>query len=382
MKIDRIRLFTLRQPLRHSFETSSHRKSGIEHILVEVTDADGRTGWGEIASPSDPYFGAETTVTAWEIATRYLVPALLGATGDDPADLESTWSRVRGHEFAKAGFSGAVWDLYARTHGIALAAALGGTRDEVVAGVSLGIEPSIDELLAQVELQRAAGYPRVKLKIAPGWDVEPVRAVRAAHPDLDLHVDANGAYPDDDGAAAVFARLDREGLTMIEQPFGPRELVAHAELQARLDTDVCLDESVVALGDLRAMIRLGAGRILNIKVSRMGGLGVARAAHDIALNAGIPVWCGGMHEFGVGRAANVAVSSLPGFLLPSDVSGSDKYYESDIIEPPVTAQAGRVRVPTGPGLGHEVQVARIERDAARVYDSAASDVRDTALTLG
>ncbi|WP_431806253.1 o-succinylbenzoate synthase [Microbacterium paraoxydans] len=382
MKIDRVRLFTLRQALRHSFETSSHRKSGIEHILVEVTDVDGRTGWGEIASPSDPYFGAETTATAWEIATRYLVPSLLGATGEQPADLEATWARVRGHEFAKAGFSGAVWDLHARTRGIALAAALGGTRDEVVAGVSLGIEPSIDELLAQVELQRAAGYPRVKLKIAPGWDVEPVRAVRAAHPDLDLHVDANGAYPDDDDAADVFARLDREGLTMIEQPFGPHELVAHAELQARLDTDVCLDESVVALGDLRAMIRLAAGRVLNIKVSRMGGLGVARAAHDLAVDAGIPVWCGGMHEFGVGRAANVAVSSLPGFLLPSDVSGSDKYYESDIIDPPVTAHGGRVRVPTGPGLGHDVRVDRIERDAARVYDSAASDVRDAALTLG
>ncbi|MCT1478559.1 o-succinylbenzoate synthase [Microbacterium sp. p3-SID336] len=382
MKIARIRLFTLRQALRHSFETSSHRKSGIEHVLVEVTDADGRTGWGEIASPSDPYFGAETTATAWEIATRYLVPALLGAEGDEPSDLERTWARVRGHEFAKAGFSGAVWDLYARANGIALATALGGTRDEVVAGVSLGIEPSIDELLAQVQLQRDAGYPRVKLKIAPGWDVEPVRAVRAAHPDLDLHVDANGAYPDDDEAAAVFARLDREGLTMIEQPYAPRELVAHAELQARLDTDVCLDESVVALGDLRAMIRLRAARILNIKVSRMGGLQVAKNAHDLALDAGIPVWCGGMHEFGVGRAANVALSALPGFLLPSDVSGSDKYYESDIIEPPVVAASGRVRVPTAPGIGHRVRVARIEHEASRVFDSAAAGVRDAALSAG
>lgn len=382
MKIARIRLFTLRQALRHSFETSSHRKSGIEHVLVEVTDADGRTGWGEIASPSDPYFGAETTATAWEIATRYLVPALLGAEGDEPSELERTWARVRGHEFAKAGFSGAVWDLYARANGIALATALGGTRDEVVAGVSLGIEPSIDELLAQVQLQRDAGYPRVKLKIAPGWDVEPVRAVRAAHPDLDLHVDANGAYPDDDEAAAVFARLDREGLTMIEQPYAPRELVAHAELQARLDTDVCLDESIVALGDLRAMIRLRAARILNIKASRMGGLQVAKAAHDLALDAGIPVWCGGMHEFGVGRAANVALSALPGFLLPSDVSGSDKYYESDIIEPPVVAVSGRVRVPTAPGIGHRVRVARIEHEASRVFDSAAADVRDAALTAG
>lgn len=382
MRITRIRLFTLRQELRHSFETSSHRKSGIEHILVEVTDEEGRCGWGEIATPSDPYFGAETTATAWQIATGYLVPALLGAEGDEPVDLESTWARVRGHEFAKAGFSGALWDLFSRRRGIALAAALGATRDEVVAGVSLGIEASIDELLGQVELQCAAGYPRVKLKIAPGWDVEPVRAVRDAYPHLDLHVDANGAYPDDDDSAAVFAQLDTQGLTMIEQPFAPREMVAHATLQARIGTDVCLDESIVALGDLRAMIRLGAARILNIKVSRMGGLTIAAAAHDLAVAAGIPVWCGGMHEFGIGRAANVAISALPGFLLPSDVSGSDKYYVDDIVAPAVTAAEGRVQVPRGPGIGHDVLVERIERGASRTYDSAAAAVRDTALMRG
>ncbi|MDQ0725163.1 o-succinylbenzoate synthase [Microbacterium sp. W4I20] len=370
MRISRVRLFVLRQSLLHSFETSSHRKSGIEHILVELTDADGRTGWGEIASPSDPYFGAETTATAWEIATRYLLPAVLGREFDRPEQLEEGWSRIRGHEFAKAGFSGAVWDLYARATGVALASALGGDRDEVVAGVSLGIEPSIDDLLRQVDVQRAAGYGRVKLKIAPGWDVEPVHAVRGAHPDLDLHVDANGAYSDDEESAGVFARLDREGLTMIEQPFAPRDLVSHAALQARIGTDVCLDESIVALGDLQTMLRLRAGRVLNIKVSRMGGLSVARAAHDIAVDAGMPVWCGGMHEFGIGRAANVAISSLPGFLLPSDVSGSDKYYASDIIDPPIVAVDGRVRVPRSTGIGHEVLVESIERGASRSFDSA------------
>ncbi|MBT2486258.1 MULTISPECIES: o-succinylbenzoate synthase [unclassified Microbacterium] len=378
MKVARTRLFILRQPLLHSFETSSHRKSRIEHILVEVTDEDGRTGWGEIASPSDPYFGAETTATSWEIATRYLVPALLGREGEKPAELESAWVRIRGHEFAKAGFAGAIWDLFSRSRGVPLSAALGGTRTEVVAGVSLGIEPSIDDLLTQVGLQRAAGYGRVKLKIAPGWDVEPVRAVRAAYPDLDLHVDANGAYPDDPDSTEVFQALDRERLTMIEQPFEPRDLVAHSRLQARLDTDVCLDESVVALGDLHTMMRLQAGRVLNIKVSRMGGLSVARAAHDIALDAGIPVWCGGMHEFGIGRAANVAISSLPGFLLPSDVSGSDKYYAADIIDPPVLAIDGRVQVPGSPGIGHEVLVERIERGATRVFDSAATDAAEKA----
>jgi O-succinylbenzoate synthase len=373
VRIARVRLFRLRQELLHSFETSSHRKSGIEHVLVELTDEDGRTGWGEIASPSDPYFGAETTATAWEIATRYLVPALQGREGDTPTELESAWSRIRGNEFAKAGFSGAVWDLFARSREIALSEALGGTRAEVVAGVSLGIEPSIDDLLTQVALHRDAGYGRVKLKIAPGWDVEAVRAVRAAHPDLDLHVDANGAYPDDAESTQVFEMLDGEGLTMIEQPFEPRDLVAHSRLQARLATDVCLDESVVALGDLHTMLRLRAGRVLNIKVSRMGGLSIALAAHDIAVDAGIPVWCGGMHEFGIGRAANVAISSLPGFTLPSDVSGSDKYYAVDIVDPPIIAVDGRVRVPRGPGIGHEVLVERIERAATRRFDSAAAD---------
>lgn len=382
MRIARVRLFRLRQELLHSFETSSHRKSGIEHILVELTDDDGRTGWGEIASPSDPYFGAETTATAWEIATRYLVPAVWGREGETTAELESSWSRIRGNEFARAGFSGAVWDLFARSRGIALSEALGGTRTEVVAGVSLGIEPSIDDLLAQVALQRDAGYGRVKLKIAPGWDVEPVRAVRAAHPDLDLHVDANGAYPDDAESTRVFEMLDGEGLTMIEQPFEPRDLMAHSRLQARLTTDVCLDESVVALGDLHTMLRLQAGRVLNIKVSRMGGLSIARAAHDVAVDAGIPVWCGGMHEFGIGRAANVAISSLPGFVLPSDVSGSDKYYAADIIDPPIVAIDGRVRVPQEPGIGHEVLVERIERGATRTFDSAAAETVHAGATKG
>lgn len=370
MKIARVRLFALRLPLLHSFETSSHRKSSLEHILVEITEADGRVGWGEIASPSEPFYGAETTATAWEVATGHLAPMLLGHEGEDPPEMEAAWGRVRGNEFAKAGFSGALWDLFARSQGIALADALGGTREEVVAGVSLGIEPSIDDLLAQVERQTAAGYPRIKLKIAPGWDIEPVRAVRSAYPDLELHVDANGAYPDEDASAAVFLALDREDLTMIEQPFAPRDFVAHARLQQRIATAVCLDESIVDLGDLRTMITLAAGRILNIKVSRMGGLTIARAAHDLAADAGVPVWCGGMHEFGIGRAANVAISSLPNFLLPSDVSGSDKYYADDIVDPAVVAVEGRVRVPRAPGIGHEVLVDTIIHDASRTFDSA------------
>ena len=369
---ERVRLFRLKLPLRHSFQTSSHRKSGIEHILVELTDADGVTGWGEIASPSDPFYCAETTDTAWLIATKYLIPAVLGSTAETAPELERAWSKIRGHEFAKAGFSSAAWDLFAKRDGVSLAAALGGTRATVMAGVSLGIEPSIDALLAEVDEQVAAGYPRVKLKIAPGWDVAAVRAVRAAHPDLDLHVDANGAYLPGDDSTGIFQELDRLGLTMIEQPFGARDFAAHAELQQRIGTPICLDESVVDVEDLETMLRLDAGRVLNIKVSRMGGLLKAKRAHDIAQNAGIPVWCGGMHEFGVGRAANVAISSLPNFLLPSDVSGSDKYYAHDIIEPPVSAERGVVTVPESPGIGHTVDVERVAQEASAVFDSAAA----------
>ncbi len=372
MRIARLRLFEVSLPLVHSFETSSHRKTGLDHILVAATDADGRTGWGEIASPADPYYGSETTATAWSIALRYLVSAVLDAQWEEPAELEATWRRVRGHEFAKAGFSAATWDLHARTADIPLAVALGGTRTEVVAGVSLGIEPTIDDLLAQVQRQLDAGYGRVKLKIAPGWDLEPVRAVRAAYPWLDLHVDANGAYPDDEVSTETFVDLDEAELTMIEQPFTPRDFVAHARLQRALRTPLCLDESVVDLADLRTMLALDAGRVLNIKVSRMGGLSVARQAHDLAAEAGVPVWCGGMHEFGVGRAANVAISSLPNFTLPSDVSGSDKYFARDVVLPPVTAHAGRVSVPSGPGIGHDVDEDWVRQNTTRTFDTAAS----------
>jgi len=374
VRIDRLRLFEVNLPLVHSFETSSHRKTGLTHLLVEATESDGRVGWGEIASPADPFYGPETTTTAWIIAERYLVPAAVGATWETPEELESRWHRIRGHEFAKAGFSIAAWDLHARSGGLSLASSLGGTRTEVTAGVSLGIEPTVDELLAQVARQVDSGYSRVKLKIAPGWDVAPVRAVRGAYPELDLHVDANGAYADTDETTSVMRSLDAQRLTMIEQPYAPRDFVAHARLQRTLSTPICLDESIVDVADLHTMLTLDAGRVLNIKVSRMGGLTVARRAHDIAQDAGVPVWCGGMHEFGVGRAANVAISSLPNFTLPSDVSGSDKYYARDVVVPPVLAERGVVQVPLAPGLGHVVDVDWVRQNATRILDTAAAAV--------
>lgn len=354
IRITAARLHRVRLPLVHAFRTSSHRKVELDHILVELEDASGAVGWGEIASPSYPYYAAETVETCWQIAERYLLPAVLGQEWETPDQVPRLWSRVRGNNFAKAGVDVAAWVLWSTVRGMSLAEALGGTRSQVTAGVSLGIEPTIDDLLTEVRRQVVAGYPRVKLKIAPGWDVEPVRAVRSDHPDLELQVDANGIYTGSVEDQTALRALDEYELTMIEQPFAPRDLLAHARLQQHLVTPLCLDESVETLDDLETALSLEALRVLNIKVSRMGGLTTARAAHDRAVKAGIQAWCGGMHEFGIGRAANVALSSLPGFTLPSDVSASAKYYARDLVNPPITADHGVVQVPTGVGLGHEV----------------------------
>ncbi len=374
MRVDRVELLQVRLPLIREFETSSHRKSYLEHVLVRVEDAGGAVGWGEIASPSGPFFCGETVDTCWTIATAHIVPRLLGAEWEHPAQVPRLWARVRGNEFAKAGLDMACWALWSQATGVPLAEALGGERRSVGVGVSLGIERTVDALLEQVARHVEAGYARVKLKIAPGWDVEPVAAVRAAHPDVALHVDANGAYTEDEDHLTALRALDGAGLLMIEQPFAPRNLMAAARLQAVIDTPVCLDESVVDGHDLETALAVGACRVLNIKVSRMGGLTAAVAAHDLAREHGIPVWCGGMYEFGVGRAANVAISSLPGFVLPSDVSGSDKYYTRDVVTPPIRAEGGTVRVPWDtPGLGHDVDEEFVRAQATRTHEATPGD---------
>ena len=364
MRVTDVELFRISLPLLHEFETSSHRKSSIEHILVRLTESSGEIGWGEIASPSAPYYSAETVDTAELVARRYLTPLTLDREWEHPSDLADQRRKIRGHEFAKAGFDIAAWDLWSRMRGISLSAALGGTRRRVSAGVSLGIEPTIDGLLQQVQSHVDGGYARVKLKIKPGWDLEPVRAVRRAFPRILLHVDANGGYPVGDEWMAHLSALDDLDLAMIEQPFAPRELLAHADLASAIQTPVCLDETVVEAADVKTMVALGAGSFLNIKVSRMGGLTHALEAYRLAQDSGISVWCGGMHEFGVGRAANVALSSLEGFRYPSDVSGSRKYYARDVIEPEVVATEGSVAVPTAPGIGHAVVLERFAMEVA------------------
>ena len=348
-RIASVTLRRVRLPLVRRMQTSSHAKTYLEHILVELTTTGGATGWGEIASPSGPFYGPETVESCWAVARDHLAPLVLARDWADPAGFAALLGRVRGNHFARAGFDMAAWSLWSAAQGQSLAAALGGTRDRIEVGVSLGIEPTIDDLVTHAAQRVGEGYRRLKLKIAPGWDVEPVRAVRAAFPSVPLQVDANGAY--DPSAPEALSALDPLGLVMIEQPFAPRALVAHADLQRRLTTPICLDESIEEVDDLITALRLGALRVLNIKVSRMGGLTPAVRAHDLAVAEGIAVWCGGMYEFGIGRAAGVALCALPGFTLPGDVSGSDRYYARDITTSPVVCTAGLVDVPATAGLG-------------------------------
>ena len=361
LEVVRARLHRVRMPLVHEFQTSSHRKAFLDHILVELEDASGAVGWGEIASSSDPYYAPETVETCWHMLKDFLLPGLLGHPWEHPSEVAQTWAKVRGNRFARAGPEMACWDLYARARGEPLAKALGGTQRSIQSGVSLGIEPTVEGLLEQAEQYRAQGYKRIKVKIGPGRDVAYLSAVRARWPDLPLMADANSAYRLDEPAhVAALEALDDLGLMMIEQPLADDDIVDHARLQQRLKTPICLDESIHSAEDARKALDLGSCRVVNVKVSRLGGLGEAKRVHDLCLARGVPVWCGGMHEFGVGRAANVAISSLPGFTLPGDVSGSDRAYREDIVNPPIRAVDGAIPVPWDrPGLGFEPDLERI-----------------------
>jgi O-succinylbenzoate synthase len=361
-----VTLYRVRKDLVREFETSSHRKNFIEHVLMKVTTLDGAVGWGEAASPTDPFYCYESTDTCWHVLRHYLAPTLLEGRFETPEEARAA-SPVTGHPFAHAASDIALWDLFSQSQGLALADALGGTQREVSAGVSLGIEASIDILLEVVAKHVSDGYRRVKLKISRTWAYEPAKAVREAFPDVAVQVDANGIFESSDVDDPIFGQLDVLGLLMIEQPFGAEDLLSHAALQRQLETPVCLDESITSTGALRSALALDAGRIINIKLSRLGGVGGAREVHDACVEAGVPVWCGGMHEFGVGRAANLAVASLPGFTYPSDLSGSAKYYASDLVEPVIVAKDGLVEVPRGrPGLGLDVIEERIRAEALDV----------------
>ena len=364
MRIERIDLSVVSLPLARPFETSSSRKDRITHVLVRI-EAGGIVGWGECASPSDPYYCPETVETCWHILKDFLAPSVLGRDWSDIGEMVANYGLVKGNNFARSGLEMACWDALAKREGKPLADLLGGTRAEVVSGVSLGIERDTGRLFALIDQYLEEGYRRVKLKIGPGHDVEVVRRVRARFPDLALQVDANSAYTLAD--LETLKRLDDFGLLLIEQPLAHDDIIDHARLQAALKTPVCLDESIHSAEDARKALDLGACRIINVKVSRVGGPSEAKRVHDLCRARGVPVWCGGMHEFGIGRAANLAIASLPGFSLPGDVSGSDKYYREDLVEPPILAHRGAIAVPRAPGLGVEPVEERIRRQTLRVW---------------
>jgi len=348
MQIECIELHHVDLPLVHPFETSFGREVTRPCILVAV-HGDGLTGWGECTAGAGPWYSSETIGTAWHVLRDFLVPAVLGQEVTSPADVVARFQRVRGHEMARAGLENAVWDLLAQARGVSLAHMLGGQRRRVPVGVSVGIEPTLDLLLERVAQYVAEGYRRVKLKIKPGWDVAVVRAVRERWPDLPLQVDANSAYTPAD--APVFQELDQFDLLLIEQPFHHDDIVDHARLQAQIRTSLCLDESIHSPEHARWALDIGACRVINVKVGRVGGLTAARQIHDLCAGRGVPVWCGGMLESNVGRATNVAMAALPNFTLPGDISASARYYREDIAGPDfVLNDDSTLSVPTGPGL--------------------------------
>ncbi len=363
MRLFQVDLTMARLPLVRPFQTSSSRKDHIEHILVRVETRDGVIGWGECASPSDPFYCAETTETCWHILKDFLAPMVLGRDWSTIDELTDFYRLVKGNAFARSGLEMACWDALGKSQERSLSEMLGGTRAEIASGVSLGIEPTTLALFERIDQFVDEGYRRIKLKIGPGNDIEVVRRVRKRYPDLPLQVNANSAYTLAD--LDLLRQLDAFNLLLIEQPLSHDDIIDHAQLQAVLKTRVCLDESIHSADDARKALDLGACRVINIKVSRLGGLLEARKVHDHCFARGVPVWCGGMHEFGIGRAANLAIASLPGFTLPGDISGSDKYYRQDVVSHPILAHQGAIPVPQGPGLGIEPDEERISACALR-----------------
>jgi o-succinylbenzoate synthase len=358
IRIESIELHEISMPLIAPFQTSFGITQQRRILLVEV-GAEGLTGWGEVTAGEAPFYNPEWVDQAWLVLRNFLVPMLLGQSVERATDIPQLLARVRGSEMSKAALENAVWDIEAQQKQLPLSRLLGGTRHEIACGVSLGLRESIAELIDVVERELACGYQRIKLKIQPGQDLALVEAVRSRFPEILLSVDANSAY--EIGDTAILQALDDFNLLMIEQPLAWDEIYEHAALQAMLKTAICLDECIRNLRHAQAAAALKACRVLNIKLGRVAGHSEARRIQGFAQLQGLPVWCGGMLESGVGRAHNVAMSTLPGFTLPGDVSASARYWQQDIIEPAVeVTPQGVIEVPAAPGLGYAVNRRRVQ----------------------
>ncbi len=363
MKIEGIILRELHLPLVRPFETSFGVTRNRRILLAEI-QSEGLTGWGECTAGEHPYFSGESTDSAWQVLLHELGPMLAAESPEHGGDCPRIFRKVRGNRMAKATLENAIWDLEAQREGVPLAHLLGGVRDRVACGVSIGIQSGIPELLSIVEKELAAGYRRIKLKCKPGWDVEVFENVRSRWPGIQLSCDANSAYRLRDADHLV--SFDAFDLLMIEQPLWYDDFYYHSMLQKRLNTAICLDESIRNRRDALAAAEMESCKIINIKLGRVGGFSEAIAVHNAAQERGIPVWCGGMLESGVGRSHNIALSTLPNFTLPGDVSASARYWQEDIIEPEVTVSPeGEIEVPDSPGRGFEVRSDLIERLTVR-----------------
>ncbi len=359
MKIDQIELTQIRIPLLHFFETSFGRTYERSIVLVRLFSGE-NVGYGEVTAGENPFYNHETGETAWIIIKKFIAPMVLNREFGHPTEVSSLFHPIRGHNMAKAAIETAFWDLWSRREGVSLRDAIGGTRGEIECGVSIGIQESLPLLLKKIETELADGYRRIKVKIKPGWDVEVIREIRRHFPRILLMADANSAYALAD--VDLFKRMDEFDLMMVEQPLHWNDIIDHAELQRQIKTPICLDESIHDAEDARKAIALGACRIINVKLGRVGGYTEARKIQALAQSKGVPVWCGGMLESGIGRAHNVMLSTLENFKLPGDVSASRRYWKQDIIDPEVEVTSkGTIRVPIGMGLSYVPQWDRVKQ---------------------
>ena len=361
MLIHQVELRELRMHLVHPFETSFGTTTERRIVIVKVLSRSPQgefTGYGEVTAGEGPYYSHETYQTAWHILSDFIIPQTIGRQFASATDFASVVHGIRGHRMAQAGLETALWDLEARIAERPLWELLGGTRAQIECGVSIGIQPSIEALLSRIQSELDAGYRRIKIKIKPGWDLQVIQEVRRAFPMILLMADANSAYTMAD--LELFRKLDQYNLMMIEQPLHDEDIIDHATLQRSIRTPICLDESIHTAEDARKAIGIGACRIINIKLGRVGGHRAARAVHDVCRDNGIPVWCGGMLESGIGRAHNIAMSSLDDFSLPGDVTASARYWERDIIDPEVVVDRdGRISQRSDSGIGYKVNEARL-----------------------
>jgi O-succinylbenzoate synthase len=361
--LKQIELRELRMQLLHPFETSFGATQERHVVLVTVGDG-AYAGYGEVTAAEGPFYSYETWETAWHVLRDYIIPNIAGKEIQQAADFRAFVRGIRGHNMAKAGLETALWDFQAKTNGIPLWRMLGGTRERIECGVSIGIQSTIDGLLAKIATEVTAGYRRIKIKIKPGWDIEVIRQVRAAFPGIRLMGDANSAYTLAD--IDRFKEMDKYNLMMVEQPLHHEDILDHAELQKQIETPICLDESIHSADDARKAIKIGACKIINVKLGRVGGHREVRAVHDVCRDHGVPVWCGGMLESGIGRAHNAALSSLENFSLPGDVSASRRYWAEDIIAPEVEVSAeGQIKQSNLPGIGYTVRQDLVDRFTVR-----------------